>query len=169
MKLLFSKLLSTRHGSACLQSQHLGGRGRSTLEARSSRPTSLSFRVNLKAKLEQTQSQKTKHRNCLSRQHSPLESCEKGLRCSQVPLSGSVVKGKQWLVLAILTFSKLEGTKDFPLGCHPLDVGVIFKCEQPRLLLLFYLNHLKITRVVTGWVVPRYYSPVFHFTAFQST
>ena len=66
-----------------------------------------------------------------------------------------------------LTLCVLEGTKDFPLGCYPLDVWMVFKSQQPRLLFLFYLNHLKITRVVTGWIVSRYNSPVVDCTALQ--
>ena len=68
---------------------------------------------------------------------------------------------------AVLTLRVLEGTKDFPLGCYPLDVWMVFKSQQPRLLFLFYLNHLKITRVVTGWIVSRYNSPVVNCTALQ--
>ena len=68
---------------------------------------------------------------------------------------------------AALTLRVLEGTKDFPLGCYPLDVWMVFKSQQPCLLFLFYLNHLKITRVVTGWIVSRYNSPVVDCTALQ--
>ena len=67
----------------------------------------------------------------------------------------------------VLTLRILEGTEDFPLGCYPFDVWMIFKCQQPRFLFFFYLNHLKITRVVTGWIVSRYNSPVVDCTALQ--
>lgn len=69
----------------------------------------------------------------------------------------------------VLTLCVLERTEDFPLGRHPFDVGMVFEGQQPRFLFLFDLNHLKITRVVTGWVVSRNDSPVVYFTALQGT
>lgn len=68
---------------------------------------------------------------------------------------------------SVLTLRELEGTEDLPLGCHPLDVGMIFKRQQPGSLLFFDLNHLEITRVVAGWIVSGYNSPVVDFTALQ--